>query len=211
MIRKHKIPITLNLPVAQQKLYIGYLWFKSLTSSDRLYKKGLRNHKNKAYYWGKKLSSAGLVEDMGTYYRVKGYTKIWAALRVSKVNKEYGGKGWRHTNLDIDQNNFLKDGLTTYHRYLTKRKKRQIVAVVAVTTKSNRRLVSKTKTCRLSCKSVSSLLGYKSDISGHKYRNQFYRVIKPENANLRIVSYSGDNRGIVGCYRMPCYSISLRD
>jgi hypothetical protein len=206
---KNKIPLNMQLSVPKQRVYIAYLWFKSLTKSDRLYKRGLKHNKNKVSYWGKKLVSSGLVEDCGEYYRIKSYHNVWGALKIKKCTKQHGGKGWRYSILDIDNKNFLKDGLKTYHFFLTRRKKRQIASVLAGKLLKNEKLIQKTETCRMSCKSVSKLLGYKSDMSGHKYRKVYFKIKKPLSCEPVRVVNNITSSGILYSYRIPCFSISL--
>jgi len=201
----------MHLFVPQQRAYVAFTWFKTLTKSDRLYKRGLGNNKNKVSYWGKKLVSADLIEDCGTYYRLKSYEAVWSALGVKKVKKKHGSYGFRYVKLDISNKNFIKDGLTTYHAFLSKRKRNQIATGVAAKTGIKSSLVKKTRTSRLSCQSVAKLLGYKTAMSGHKYRKTHFRVQKPVNdAVVRYVS-GGDMRGVVYSFKTPCFFISLKD
>jgi hypothetical protein len=209
--RHNKFPVTTLLPVLKQRVYIGYLFLKSLTPSDRLYKKGLKGNKNKVAYWGKKLVSAGLIEDHGDYYRIKSYQAVWSALGVSKVMRKHGHYGFRHVNLDISEKNFLKDGLVTLHMYLAKKKRRQISAVVATKQGKSLKMVRKTQTCRLSCNSVASLLGYRSGITGAKYRKKYFEVVKPKDTKRVKIPVGADANGFSFMFRVPCFHILLRD
>lgn len=165
-------------------------------------KKSLKQHKNRAAYWSKKVISAGWMEDCGSFYRMKSYPEVWTMMGVKKVWKRHLRMGYAYA---VIEGSTPKELLVTIQKYIIERVKRQITYRLTMASRQKASIVRRTAKPVYRCKSVARQLGYKSDMSGCIYRKKYMKVIKPSYSGLMVYL---DFNGVLKCHYPP-HSISL--
>lgn len=165
-------------------------------------KKSLKQHKNRAYYWSKKIISAGWMEDCGDHFRMKSYQQVWEMMGVKKVYKRSNVLGYAYA---IIEGSTPKEVLVSVQKYIIERVKRQIIYRLSTASGRKTKVIRETSKPVYRCKSVAKQLGYKSDMSGCIYRKRYMKVIKPAYSGL--ITYL-DMNGVRN-YHYPPDMISL--
>lgn len=183
------------------KCYVAYLWFKTRSGQLEL-NKAYRNRNN---YWVKKLISCGFIYRDKGCIRLKSYQEVWRIMGVERINKVNGILGFRYFKVEASPENFMKDCLSQILKFIAERKKSQIVKRLESRLHRKGKLIRQTETVKFSCESTAKLFGYRSEMSGCKYRKVYFNVKK---TGLPMVKYLKPS----GCYffKTPCDSISLR-
>lgn len=189
------------MSVQAHKLYTNYLWFKEHAESGIVPKRVLS--KSRKQYWGKKLVGAGWIIDNGDSFSIRSYRHVWKMMGIKKVNKRNGTRGYRYAKIDTKLNStYVKDTLQSIRHNLVDRKKQQIKRRLVIAG-INKKLVNHQKPS-FSCKAVARTLGYRSEASGHKYRDDYFDVIKSPLVLEKHLSPKGSV-----FFKYPCFKIHL--
>jgi hypothetical protein len=201
-----KMPKNLKVSFKAQKNYAHYLWFKSMNRFGIIKKSELKNNKNKAYYWSKKLISQGWMKDCGDHFQMAKYQVVWDKLKVKRVNKRKGVIGYAYFRL-VNEGT-PKEIFESIQRVIIERSKNQIAFRLSKSCTKSIKQVKKLFKPECSGQCVASMLGYSSKHTGWKYRRKYMKVIKPDVLYTTINTYAID--GIAIDYkRYHPYMISL--
>lgn len=186
-----------------RNLYVAYLWLKRYSRFGRVNKSLVP--KRQFWHWITKLRSAGLIRVEGDFYVLIGYERVWELLKINKVNHkgttcyrwrklpEYYDESWGH---------FKKSIINDIQTFQVERKKAQF--------RRRYRLAGSPPqkggvfTPLFSAKATAKLLGYKSSVSGNKYREKYFDIV-PEPRRLRL-GYTVDN---LPYFKFDCKRIML--
>lgn len=173
-----------NVTWEKRNIYVAYLWLKNYSRFGRVHKSLVP--KRKFGHWLTKLTSTGLVRVEGEFYTVISYERVWELLGIKKV--AYRGENrylWRKLPeyYDSSWGEFKKGIIEDIQTFQTERKKAQF--------RKRYRLAGSPPqeggvfTPLFSAKSTAKLFGYKSSVTGAKYRERFFDLV-PEPLKLRM-------------------------
>jgi hypothetical protein len=170
-----KIPVNWQgVSWEHRNTYIAYLWVKRYSRFGRVHISNIP----KRYFghWVSKLISVGFMKRVGDYYVLISYVKVWSLLGVNMV-KYRGKKLHRWRKLPKYYNTwgeFKKRLIEDTQGFQTERKKAQF--------RRRYSLAGSPKgvdhTPLFSAAAAAKLFGYKSRVTGGKYRNKFFDVVE---------------------------------
>lgn len=185
-----------------RNIYVAYLWLKSYSRFGRVHKSLIP--KRQFWHWITKLTSAGLARKEGDYYVLISYEKVWALFGINKVN--YRGHlcyRWRKLpEYHRTWGEFKKNIITDIQSFQTERKKAQFRKRYSLAGSPQQGGVIPTPL--FSAQAAAKLFGYKSRVTGSKYREKFFDVV-PEPLRLRLKKTSDH----LPYFKFDCKKIDL--
>lgn len=185
--------------VTTQRLYVAYLYFKRFNRDGRFTVSDIGNstERTKLLYWLKKLVNQGWIrEDVGGY-SCASYRSVWTKLKTHKVKKLRDKRYiFRYTKLDdykeLDFSGFKAHILDQLRRHQAKRLFNQIQYRC-----ESLEAKDEAKKPTLMVQTVAYHLGFKSSMSGSKYRRRYFKV----NQGYKLERHLND-KGIE-CWKYP--------
>lgn len=165
-----------NVGWEARNIYVAYLWLKRYSRFGRVHKSSVpMRHFG---HWVNKLISSGFVKREGDFYLLISYERVWEILGIKKVNCR-GKLCYRWRKLPeyyTTWYEFKKNIITDIQGYQTERKKAQFRKRFSLGDSPDKKGVNY---CPLfSSKAVAKLFGYKSAVTGSKYRDKYFDVVK---------------------------------
>lgn len=210
-IRHLKIPVNFNeisakeraanksLTVSWEKrnLYVAFLWMQRFSLYGRI--KISDVPKRHFHHWINKLIGAGWMRKENGYYVLISNERVWNLLKIKKVNFK-------------NKHVYYFRKLPKYYKTWSEFKKKIIDDIMSWQTDSKKRQLlerhknseSTIKTSLLSAQSVASLYGFRSSVTGSKYRNKYFDVVVEP---LRIREHLED--GWLPYWKYDCKSVIL--
>lgn len=185
----------------KRNVYVAYLWVKRYSRFGRIHISHLP--KKHFHHHITKLISAGFMRRDGEHYVLLGYEQVWKLLGIKKVNCNKTKKHSFFKLLDYSTwSVFKQKTIESIQGYQTERKKAQL----------KRRLKSQVGMSKdviyrplFSGAAAAKLFGYKSWITGGKYRQKFFDVVE-EPLRLRLHKTSDE----LPYWKYDCKRIELR-
>lgn len=186
--------------VGTQRMYAAFLYFKKFYRHGRFNMAdiGATTDRTKLLYWLKKLVGAGWIKRDGDSYLCISYQALWTMLDFKKVQKQKS-KRFKHKHIklkdykELDFKGFKKHILGEIRLYLSQRLISQIRHRCFMGEDSVKSAVLIRKPVLL-VRAVAKRLGFRSSLSGAKYRKMYFNVkqdhkmewgVNPDNGLLR--------------------------
>lgn len=171
--RHLKIPVNFDrVPYEHRNLYVAFLWVQQYSPFGRV--KISNIPKRQFHHWINKLIGAGWMRKEGNYYVLIGNERVWELLKIKKVNfKKRHTYYFRKLPKNIETwPEFKRKIVDDIQGWQTECKKRQLLR------RHKYSDANATKTSLLSSMSVAKLFGYRSNVTGSKYRDKYFDVVQ---------------------------------
>jgi len=191
-----------NISWEKRNLYIAYLFVKRYSRFGRVHRSLIP--KRHFHHWITKLTSAGLMRLEGSYYVLIGYAAIWEILKIKKVRANKKSiKTFRFHKIVVTPDSWglfkkkLQDDIQGFQAERKLAQFRRRLKIGDMSTDKTRPLFS--------AQAAAKLFGYKTRVTGGKYREKYFDVVK--EPLIRRLKFTSDHYPY---FQFDCKRIELK-